>query len=160
MPTAQPVLPSPLTVLVDDARGFRDKRPALVARSSQEALDLLNELRDERVDDLWLDHDLVGEDTIRPVVEQLVRLVRTSVMPPVRRSGYLDGKQVASVGGRRQPVTGSRDRSRSWDARPVVSGRSRRPGPGFRPSAHRRSPRRLNLVWSDAAVLVRGVLVR
>jgi hypothetical protein len=58
MPTAQPILPSPLTVLVDDVRGFRDKRPALVARSSQEALDLLNELRDRRIDDLWLDHDL------------------------------------------------------------------------------------------------------
>ena len=74
MPTVQPILPSPLTVLVDDVRGFRDKRPALVARSSAEALDLLDELRDERIDDLWLDHDLVGEDTIRPVVELLVRL--------------------------------------------------------------------------------------
>jgi len=74
MPTVQPILPSPLTVLVDDVRGFRDKRPALVARSSAGALDLLDELRDERIDDLWLDHDLVGEDTIRPVVELLVRL--------------------------------------------------------------------------------------
>jgi hypothetical protein len=50
------------------------KRPALGARSSQEALDLLNELRDERIDDLWLDHDLAGEDAIRPVVELMVRL--------------------------------------------------------------------------------------
>jgi hypothetical protein len=76
MPTAQPTLPWPLTVLVDDVRGFRDKRPALVARSSQEALDLLNELRDERIADLWLDHDLEGEDTIRPVVELLVLLAK------------------------------------------------------------------------------------
>ena len=76
MPTAQPTLPWPLTVLVDDVRGFTDKRPALVARSSQEALDLLNELRDTRIADLWLDHDLVGEDTIRPVVELLVRLAK------------------------------------------------------------------------------------
>src|ERR1019366_10655378 len=74
MSAAQPVLPSPLTVLVDDVRGFKDKRPALVARSSQEALDLLNELRDRRIDDLWLDHDLAGEDAIRPVVELMVRL--------------------------------------------------------------------------------------
>jgi len=28
----------PLTVLIDDVRDFRDERPALVARSSQEAL--------------------------------------------------------------------------------------------------------------------------
>ena len=76
MPAAQPILPSPLTVLVDDVRGFRDKRPALVARSSREALDLLNELRDERIADLWLDHDLEGEDTIRPVVELLVLLAK------------------------------------------------------------------------------------
>ena len=58
MSAAQPVLPSPLTVLVDDVRGFRDKRPALVARSSQEALHLLDELRGKRIADLWLDHDL------------------------------------------------------------------------------------------------------
>jgi hypothetical protein len=74
MSTAQPTLPWPLTVLVDDVRGFRDKRPALVARSSQEALHLLDELRDKRIADLWLDHDLAGEDTLRPVVELLVRL--------------------------------------------------------------------------------------
>jgi hypothetical protein len=35
---------SPLTVLVDDVRGFKDRRPALVARSSPEALRLLDEL--------------------------------------------------------------------------------------------------------------------
>jgi hypothetical protein len=63
----------PLTVLVDDVRGFRDERPARIARSSQEALDLLTELGDRRIDHLWLDHDLVGEDTIRPVVELLVQ---------------------------------------------------------------------------------------
>jgi hypothetical protein len=65
--------PSPLTVLIDDVRGFRDERPALIARSSQDALALLAELGDQRIDHLWLDHDLVGDDTIRPVVELLVR---------------------------------------------------------------------------------------
>jgi hypothetical protein len=34
----------PLTVLVDDVRRFKDQRPALVARSSPEALRLLDEL--------------------------------------------------------------------------------------------------------------------
>jgi hypothetical protein len=77
MPTAQAPHPTPLTVLVDDVRGFRDERPALVARSSQEALTLLDELGGTRIDNLWLDHDLVGDDTIRPVVNWMVQLAST-----------------------------------------------------------------------------------
>jgi hypothetical protein len=73
MPAANAPHPAPLTVLVDDVRGFRDERPALVARSSQEAQTLLEELGDARIDDLWLDHDLVGDDTIRPVVDWMVK---------------------------------------------------------------------------------------
>jgi hypothetical protein len=76
LPSAPSPHPSPLTVLVDDVRGFKDERPALVARSSQEALKLLDELRGERIDHLWLDHDLVGHDTIRPVVDLLVQLAK------------------------------------------------------------------------------------
>lgn len=72
MPAEQVPNDSPLTVLVDDVRGFRDQRPALVARSSPEALRLLDELEGERIDHLWLDHDLVGTDTIAPVVDRLV----------------------------------------------------------------------------------------
>ena len=63
MPAAQPPDHATLTVLVDDVRGFKDERPALVARSSQEALRLLDELRGQRIDHLWLDHDLVDDDT-------------------------------------------------------------------------------------------------
>jgi hypothetical protein len=63
---------TPLTVLVDDVRGFRDERPALVARSSQEARTLLEGLEDRQIDDLWLDHDLAGNDTLRPVVDWMV----------------------------------------------------------------------------------------
>ena len=74
MPAASSPDHLPLTVLVDDVRDFKDERPALVARSSQEALKLLDELRDRRIDHLWLDHDLVGDDTIRPVVDLLVQL--------------------------------------------------------------------------------------
>lgn len=76
MPTAHTSPPTPLTVLVDDVRGFKDERPALVARSSQEALTLLQGLGDRRIDHLWLDHDLGGEDTIRPVIDLLVQLAR------------------------------------------------------------------------------------
>jgi hypothetical protein len=68
---------APLTVLIDDVRGFRDERPALVARSSQEALTLLDELGGTRIGNLWLDHDLVGDDTIRPVVNWMVQLAST-----------------------------------------------------------------------------------
>ena len=77
MPATNTPHPSPLTVLVDDVRGFRDGRSALVARSSQDALKLLDELSDTHIDHLWLDHDLVGDDTIRPVVELLVQLAGT-----------------------------------------------------------------------------------
>ena len=76
MPTAHTSPPTPLTVLVDDVRGFKDERPALVARSSREALTLLEGLGDRRIDHLWLDHDLGGEDTIRPVIDLLVQLAR------------------------------------------------------------------------------------
>ena len=63
----------PVTVLVDDVRSFRDGRPARVARSSAAALDLLGSLAGSRIDDLWLDHDLVGRDTIQPVVQWMVQ---------------------------------------------------------------------------------------
>ena len=69
--------PEPLTVLIDDVRGFKDERPASVARSSQEALTLLDRIGDTRIDHLWLDHDLVGTDTIRPVVDRMVQLAST-----------------------------------------------------------------------------------
>ena len=75
--SAPPFHPTPLTFLIDDARAFKDERPALVARSSQEALTLLDQLGDTRIDHLWLDHDLVGTDTIRPVVDRMVQLAST-----------------------------------------------------------------------------------
>jgi hypothetical protein len=61
---------------VDDVRDFKDQRPALVARSSPEALRLLDKLEGERIDHLWLDHDLTGDDTIAPVVDLLVYRAR------------------------------------------------------------------------------------
>ena len=60
-----------LTVLVDDVRSFRDDRRCRIARSSAAAVLLLMELRSQHIDDLWLDHDLVGDDTIWPVVHLL-----------------------------------------------------------------------------------------
>jgi hypothetical protein len=70
---------APLTVLVDDVRDFKDERPALVARSSPQALALLAELEGVRIDHLWLDHDLAGTDTICPVVDLLVHRAKAGV---------------------------------------------------------------------------------
>lgn len=63
----------PLIVLVDDVRVFKDGRAQVVARSVDEALDALDRLNDRRIDELWLDYDIVG-GTSQPVVDRLVRM--------------------------------------------------------------------------------------
>jgi hypothetical protein len=68
---------SPPAVLVDDVRGFKDERAALVVCSWQEALTLLDQLGNARIDDLCHDYDLGGDDTIRPVVHWMVQLAST-----------------------------------------------------------------------------------
>ncbi|WP_435821765.1 cyclic-phosphate processing receiver domain-containing protein [Micromonospora taraxaci] len=60
-------------VLVDDLRSFVDGRSAAVARTSAAGVELLERYRGRRLDELWLDHDLGGDDTIWPVVEVLER---------------------------------------------------------------------------------------
>ncbi len=60
-----------MTVLIDDTRCFRDERPCLVARSSAQGVALLNALRNRHIDDLWLDHDFGGTDTVWPVIRLL-----------------------------------------------------------------------------------------
>ena len=68
---AAPLPGPPLTVLIDDVRCFRDRRTCRVARSSAAGVRLLAELADQHIDDLWLDHDLGGDDTIWPVIRLL-----------------------------------------------------------------------------------------
>lgn len=63
-----------LTVLVDDTRDFKDGRPTLTAKTSADALTVLEALGAARVDDLWLDYNLVGDDTVQPVVDRLIAL--------------------------------------------------------------------------------------
>jgi hypothetical protein len=58
-------------ILVDDLRSFTGGRSAEVGRTSTAGLALLQAYRDERIDELWLDHDLGENDTIWPVVEVL-----------------------------------------------------------------------------------------
>lgn len=60
-------------VLVDDLRSFVDGRSAEGAHTSAAGVELLDRYRDRRLDELWLDHDLGGDDTIWPVVEVLER---------------------------------------------------------------------------------------
>lgn len=60
-------------VLIDDLRSFVDGRPASVARTSSAGIAVLEGFRGQRLDELWLDHDLGGDDTIWPVVEVLER---------------------------------------------------------------------------------------
>lgn len=60
-------------VLVDDLRSFVDGRGAQVARTSAAGVELLDRCRERRLDELWLDHDLGGDDTIWPVVAVLER---------------------------------------------------------------------------------------
>lgn len=61
-------LPTPTPVIL----GIDDLRPlpwtTRIARSSGEGIKLLQEHRDSFIDELWLDHDLGGDDTILPVV--------------------------------------------------------------------------------------------
>ncbi|GAB3187147.1 hypothetical protein FHX75_12867 [Micromonospora palomenae] len=63
----------PRIVLVDDLRSFVDGRVAQVARTSTAGIEALERHRGQRLDELWLDHDLGGDDTIWPVVEVLER---------------------------------------------------------------------------------------
>lgn len=58
-------------VLVDDLRSFTDGRAALVARTGAAGVALLESLRHTRIEQLWLDHDLGGQDTVLEVVALL-----------------------------------------------------------------------------------------
>lgn len=62
----QPRSPTPL-------RSFVDGRSADVARTSTAGVELLERCHDQRLDELWLDHDLGEDDTIWPVAEVLER---------------------------------------------------------------------------------------
>jgi hypothetical protein len=54
---------------VDDLRPL--PRATRIARTSHDGVHLLEQHRDKEIDELWLDHDLGGEDTIMPVVALL-----------------------------------------------------------------------------------------
>ncbi|MCO6010170.1 hypothetical protein NE236_34920 [Actinoallomurus purpureus] len=59
----------PVILGIDDLRAL--PRATQVARTSLEGILLLEENRDHEIDELWLDHDLGGDDSIMPVVALL-----------------------------------------------------------------------------------------
>ena len=65
-PTARPTAPAPVILGIDDLRPL--PRATRIARTSREGIRLLQEHRERFIDELWLDHDLGGDDTIMPVV--------------------------------------------------------------------------------------------
>ncbi|MFE9553654.1 cyclic-phosphate processing receiver domain-containing protein [Streptomyces sp. NPDC006703] len=62
-------VPSPVILGIDDLRPL--PWTTRIARSSSEGVKLLQEHRDSLIDELWLDHDLGGDDSILPVVTLL-----------------------------------------------------------------------------------------
>ncbi len=61
-----PAARTPVILGIDDLRPL--PRATRIARTSREGIELLREHRDSFVDELWLDHDLGGDDSIMPVV--------------------------------------------------------------------------------------------
>ena len=61
-----PAAPRPVILGIDDLRPLPGA--TRIARTSREGIQLLQEHRDSFVDELWLDHDLGGDDSILPVV--------------------------------------------------------------------------------------------
>ncbi|MFF2354823.1 cyclic-phosphate processing receiver domain-containing protein [Kitasatospora sp. NPDC058115] len=64
-----PSAPAPVILGIDDLRPL--PTATRIARTSREGVQLLHEHRDTRIDELWLDHDLGGDDDILPVVTLL-----------------------------------------------------------------------------------------
>ena len=65
-----------LIVIIDDMRVFTfmreyvgDTAAIIYLRALEEAMDFLAAVGNTLVDELWLDHDLTGDDTIQPVVD-------------------------------------------------------------------------------------------
>ncbi|MFG2720153.1 cyclic-phosphate processing receiver domain-containing protein [Streptomyces sp. NPDC048416] len=64
-----PAAPAPVVLGIDDLRVL--PRATRVARTSAQGIELLREHRESYIDELWLDHDLGGDDSIMPVVTLL-----------------------------------------------------------------------------------------
>lgn len=57
-------------LLIDDLRNFKDKRAAVIARNSSQAISILSQ--DNDWDEIWLDHDLGEVDGVLDSVMSVV----------------------------------------------------------------------------------------
>ena len=73
--------PAAEVLVIDDLRTFTF--PARYARTSGEGLDAL--ATHEPLTELWLDHDLGGDDTIMPVIDHLAERAFNEQPYPVAR---------------------------------------------------------------------------
>jgi len=67
---ADTILPRKLILVIDDDRIYQnsyDGKLVIHAKSSEAAIDFI-EKQWPNISELWLDHDLGGDDTIRPVL--------------------------------------------------------------------------------------------
>ncbi|GAB3662857.1 hypothetical protein GCM10027589_26090 [Actinocorallia lasiicapitis] len=69
MEEQSPSEPSAVILGIDDLRAL--PWATRIARTSAEGVRLLEEHRDVLIEELWLDHDLGGDDSILPVVTLL-----------------------------------------------------------------------------------------
>ena len=76
------------TVLIDDVRRFADDRECLTYRSSRAAIQGLASLLESgtEIEELWLDFDLAGDDTLRPVLAWLERMDGAGQRPAIRKT--------------------------------------------------------------------------
>jgi hypothetical protein len=72
-----------LTVLVDDTRLFKDGRSAVVARTSGEAIAVVDAIGTLPIDELWLDYDLLFDTTSQPFVDHLLSLAAAGQPPTI-----------------------------------------------------------------------------
>lgn len=94
-----------VTLLVDDTRLFKDGRPAVVARTSDEAVAALRTIGSEPIDELWLDYDLLFDTTSQPFVDHLLALAAAGQPPTigtlwVHTSQIYDGRRLVDDLGR------------------------------------------------------------
>lgn len=103
--------PGRRVLVVDDLRTFDDLPDAAYARTSGQALALLawHVLTPVRLDELWLDHDLGGDDDVRAVVRWLEERYHDGAGVPIGRvvahtSNPVGGDEIVRALGRWVPV--------------------------------------------------------
>ena len=112
-----------MRVLVDDVRSFLDARPCVVYRSSVDAVIGLRGLAGAGVvvDELWLDHDLGGGDTIRPVLALLDELDHAGWRLAVTRAVIITSNPVGGNVIRRALTRLGYDHERLYSLRGVLT---------------------------------------